>query len=57
MYFEEQVDHGVILISDSGERLWQFTSMAEALKTCRDFLCLGNLPVVEHIDAENQQQA
>jgi hypothetical protein len=57
MYFEEQTDHGVTLISASGERLWQFTSLAEALKTCHDFLCLGNLPVVEHCETTCQQQA
>jgi len=52
MYFEEQNDLGVTLLSASGERLWQFTSLTEALKTCHDFLCLDNLPVVEHHPAE-----
>lgn len=58
MYFEEQIDHGVTLVSASGERLWQFSSMTDALKTCRDFLCLGNFTVAEDDDdTTNQQRA
>lgn len=57
MYFEEQIDHGVTLISDSGERLWQFSSMTEALKTCRDFFCPGNFTVVVDDDRQYQQEA
>ena len=57
MYFEEQIDHGVTLISDSGERLWQFSCMTEALKTCRDFLSLGNFSVIEHDETKYQQEA
>jgi hypothetical protein len=57
MYFEEQIDHGVTLISDSGERLWQFSSMTEALKTCRDFFCPGNFTVAVDDDRQYQQEA
>ena len=57
MYFEEQIYHAVTLISDSGERLWQFGSMTEALKTCRDLLSLGNCSVIEHDDTKYQQEA
>ena len=56
MYFEEQIDHGVTLISDTGERLWQFSSMTEALKTCREFLCLGTFSVVKHDDTTYEQE-
>jgi len=56
MYIEQQLDHGVTLISDSGERLWQFGSMTEALKTCRDLFCLGNFTVVVDDDTKYQQE-
>jgi|GEM_PF-4672194 len=39
MHFREQADYGVTLTSETGETLWQFTCMADALKTCREFYC------------------
>ena len=57
MYFEEQIDQGVTLVSDSGEHLWQFGSMTEALKTCRDFFCPGNFTVVVNDDSKYPQEA
>ena len=57
MYFKEQADMGVTLISETGENLWQFTSMADAIKTCREFHCLNGYTLSESNDPTYLQQA
>lgn len=57
MYFREQADNSVTLTSETGETLWQFTCMADALKTCREFHCLDGQIFNESNDPCYLQQA
>lgn len=57
MYFKEQADNGVTLKSETGEDLWQFTSMADAIKSCREFNCLSYQIYQESNDTTYLQQA
>lgn len=57
MYLKEQADKGVILTSEEGESLWQFTNMADAIKTCREFHCLNEQAFKESNDPVFLKQA
>jgi len=57
MYFKEQPDHAVTLTSETGEDLWQFTSMADAIRACREFQCLNEQIYIESNDPNYQKQA
>jgi len=57
MYFKEHLDKAVTLTSESGEDLWRFTSMADAIKTCREFQCLNEQVLVESNEPNYLQQA
>ena len=57
MYFTEQANQCVTLTSETGEYLWQFTSMADAVKTCREFQCLNEQALIESNEPIYLQQA
>lgn len=57
MYFKEQADNAVTLTSETGEDLWQFTNMADAIKTCREFHCLNEQIYIESNEPTYLKQA
>jgi hypothetical protein len=57
MYFKEDANMSVTLTSETGEDLWQFTSMADAIKTCREFYCFNGQVFSESNDPAYLQQA
>ncbi len=54
LYIKEAANLNVILISETGEELWQFNDLSEAMKTCREFSYLSHLPVPETLNSSNQ---
>lgn len=57
MYFREQPDNEIALTSETGETLWQFTCLADAHRSCRDFYCLDVQIFNESNDPTYLQQA
>lgn len=57
MYFKKQADEAVMLISETGEKLWLFTSMADAVKSCREFQCQNDPVYADNNDPHYLHQA
>ena len=57
MYFKEHANNAVTLISETGEDLWHFTSMADAVKACREYHCVNEQVYIESNDPAYLKQA